>query len=104
MLTVKHIAPSGHETIWPAIRVSYQPALPGRTHTDFGSDPTIFIDRPGERGLVDTIDVGANGMWYVMNEQGKTVARYELEAGVAATPKATTRTFDIGGSGSGRHD
>lgn len=86
MLTVKHIAVSGHETIWPATRVSYQPKLardkkPAALDCDSSGDipATIFIDRmSGERGLLDTLDIGAEGSFYVMNEQGKTIAKYDL--------------------------
>lgn len=96
MLTVKNIGPAGHENIWPAIRVSYQPPAP----TSFDS-ATIFIDRMGERGMVDTIDIGAPGIWYVMNEQGKTIAKYELpDPAVRPKPAHSTShlTFNTGSS------
>lgn len=86
MLTIKHIEPTGHETIWPAIRVTYQP------ESDFErAPPKMWIDRMGERGLVDTIDIGSAGSFYVMNEQGKTIAKYDL--GGWAKPQPSMAEF-----------
>lgn len=103
MLTVKHIEPSGHETIWPAIRVAYQPKMgsnqkPAPPGCDGSGDiaPCVFIDRMGERGLVDTIPIGSFGSFFVMNEHGKTIARYDLGgwevAGVPAVGGTWTAT------------
>ncbi|MFA5952298.1 MAG: hypothetical protein WC807_18675 [Hyphomicrobium sp.] len=83
MLTVKHIEVTGHETIYAATRVSYQPRrrADGRPYdaldASAASDdiaPCIFIDTP--KG--DTVGLGGFGMFYVMNDAGKTVAKYDL--------------------------
>ena len=102
MLTVKHIETTGHETIWPAIRVTFQPKMnfqckPIPEGCDAAGDraPVIWIDRMGERGLVDTINIGSTGSFYVMNEHGKTIAKYDLggwDAPKAQQPKTFTIT------------
>ncbi|CAN1724422.1 protein of unknown function [Hyphomicrobium sp. 1Nfss2.1] len=83
MLTVKHIEVTGHETIYDATRVAYQPRMraDGEAYS-FGNTAEssddiaacVFIDNP--KG--DTIPLGSFGTFYVMNEAGKTVATYRL--------------------------
>lgn len=80
MLTVKHIEVTGHENIHPATRVSYQPRMERGRAVEPGVDGSevsahcVFIDTP--KG--DTIALGSFGSVYVMNDAGKTVAKYEL--------------------------
>jgi hypothetical protein len=72
MLTVKHMEVTGHENIYPAARVSYQPRQAVGEPNILA--PCVFIDTP--KG--DTIPLGSWGTFYVMNEAGKTVAKYDL--------------------------
>jgi hypothetical protein len=74
MLSVKHIEISNHETILPAVRVSCQPG----SHE--GPAPMIvFVE--DERGNVRDI---RDGTVYVMNDAGKTVAKYFIPTSMLA--------------------
>lgn len=79
MLTVKHIKPSGCESIHLATEVRYDC---GSGEDSIASAPTIWIDTPSG----DTQSVGSWGTFFVMNEAGKTVARYNLGGTVAPGP------------------
>jgi hypothetical protein len=70
MLTVKHRLPSGHEYVVETKRVSYQPSS---SIEDTPAVRTVFIEH--EDGSVAPFDTG---VFYVMNEAGNTVAKYEL--------------------------
>lgn len=72
MLTVKHIEPSGHESIHPAVRVSFQPRA--QLEDKSWAAQCVFIDTP----KMETIALGSWGAIYVMNDAGKTVAKYDL--------------------------
>jgi hypothetical protein len=83
MLTVKHMEITGHENIYPAVRVSYQPRQRADGSAYDAQDPNassddiaacVFIDTP--KG--DTVCLGSWGAFYVMNDAGKTVAKYDL--------------------------
>jgi len=95
MLTVKHMEVSGHENIYPAARVSYQPRHQRKAET-MGEPDTVaacvFIDTP--KG--DTIPLGSFGTFYVMNEAGKTVAKYDL--GGWPGPTAVGKSFTVTGN------
>ena len=69
MFSVKYIRISGHEEIYPALRVSYHPK-----DTDPQELPAcVFMDKPdgSTQQLLD-------GTIFVMNDMGKTVSRYDL--------------------------
>jgi hypothetical protein len=69
MLTVRHIYASGHEEIHLTNRVSFQPFS-----AEGGSPPkTVFWERQ-DGSTVPLTD----GSVYVMNDLGKTVAKYSL--------------------------
>lgn len=75
MLTIRHIEPTGHETVLQTMRVTMHPT----DGVNLGA-PTVFYDRPdGGTSLVE------EGVVYVMNDLGKTVAKYEL--GSSAVPR-----------------
>lgn len=84
MLTVKQIWQNGNETVYPARSVRY----------DIGSDrqagepgPTVWIEAPiGEGQGGETPH--QFGTFYVMNDNGKTVASYYLD-GPETQPKMT---------------
>jgi hypothetical protein len=69
MLTIRHIEPSGHETILQTKRVTSQPA--DQIH---GGERIIFYEK--DDGSTLPIESGAV---YVMNDNGKTVATYHLD-------------------------
>lgn len=68
MLTVKHVEPTGHETIHEATDVSSAPA------DRFGEAVNrVFYTRANSE-----VEGITSGTVYVMNEAGKTVAVYRL--------------------------
>lgn len=70
MLTVKHLAPDGAETIYEAHRVVTEPLPTGeRGHNHW----RVRIDE-ASTGWLDL----AGGMAYVMNELAHTMAKYHL--------------------------
>lgn len=74
-LTVRHLEPSGHESITQAISVSYQP---GNNTPERGDEKPLLI----AFGVPDSMGEGhcnyGSGTVYVMNEAGATVAKYDL--------------------------
>lgn len=79
MLTVKHVHASGNESIHIAREVRYDCGSAPDSITDA---PTLWIDTPSG----DTQALGSWGTFFVMNEAGKTVARYNLGGIVAPGP------------------
>ena len=76
MLTVKHISLSGCEAIYPAFTVE---ALPDC------DTPNVIRDQRPKRLLIRNADYSeltqlTGGTVFVMNEAGRTVARYDLGA------------------------
>lgn len=73
MMTIKHITPSGAEFVFPATRINYVPLdatrLKGRDEP-----PATLWHYNAEGSAVPITD----GSVYVMNEHGRTVARYTL--------------------------
>jgi hypothetical protein len=69
MLTVKHIEPSGHETVMEIRRATLQP------------DPrTLFLE------MADgTVKGLTEGRFFIMNNAGQTVARYVLDVEMKAS-------------------
>lgn len=80
MLTVKHVEVTGHQNLYPATRVSFQPRMLNGQEVDDHvagkgvSAPNVFIDTP--KG--DTLCLGSWGAFYIMNETGKTVQKWDL--------------------------
>lgn len=66
MLSVKQISTSGIESVFEASRVSYVPTGNGKLETLF----TENADGSTNSFLA--------GKYYIMNESGKTVAKYDL--------------------------
>ena len=71
MLTIKHIEMDGHESVMSAVSVSFNAEK--NELTGFGSPG------PDEGSRKDGVIVYGSGHIYVMNENGKTVAAYNLE-------------------------
>jgi hypothetical protein len=69
MLTINHIEANGHQSIRQAKWVSYDPDTKQLTAGN------AIMDVKTEEQHHDTF---ANGRIYVMNENGKTVATYNL--------------------------
>ena len=68
MLTVKHVRLSGQEDLYQSVTVWYSP---------------IENQTPDGRPAMITMDLGdplTGGTVFVMNDAGKTVARYDLGA------------------------
>lgn len=78
MMTVKHILPTGEEFVYPTTHVNFVPVP-----TKHGSPPppTGSVWRYDDEGRSYEM---SEGFVYVMNNLGKTVARYALET---ETPK-----------------
>jgi hypothetical protein len=80
MLSVRHIQLSGHEDIYLTPRVSFQPEMdnPSQNNavpTVSKTPTTIWIDCPG--GATKALN---GGTIFVMNDAGKTIARYDIGA------------------------
>ncbi|RVG88687.1 hypothetical protein [Sinorhizobium meliloti] len=73
MMTVKHIDNSGEEFVYPTTHVNFIPAAIKPP----ASSVSASVWRYAEDGRAYEID---NGSVYVMNEHGRTVARYMLSA------------------------
>lgn len=79
MLTVKVIHPDGIQEIFPVVEVKATPRI-STTAALQGMD--VYFERGGTKGLCQV----SAGSVFVMNDSGKTVARYDL--GNAADEKA----------------
>ena len=66
MLTVKHVEPTGHESIMTTPRIGYQPAIKERKQPEI-----VFVEREG-RPVFEIV----SGSVYVMNDKGSTVSVY----------------------------
>lgn len=86
--TVKHIQESGHEDIYPAAKVSYQPTI-GNWFS------SCFIDD----GTGSSLQKIYGGTVFVMNEQGKTVSRYDLCAIVGENHESNSQPPKAHGEG-----
>ena len=79
MLTVKHVHASGNESIHVAREVRFDRGAAPDSITDA---PTLWIDTP----TGDTQALGSFGTFFVMNDAGRTIARYNLGGVVAPGP------------------
>lgn len=73
-LTVRHLEPSGHESITQAISVSFQPG----TNPPGDNEDTQLIAFGVPNPVSDGCNRYASGTVYIMNEAGATVAKYDL--------------------------
>mgnify|MGYP003427775803 CR=1 FL=1 len=71
MFTVKHTSPEYVDTVYSAAQVRFDP-----TNPNAGTPETVWLSG-GEEGNLPPI---TNGVVYVMNDAGSTVAKYDLEA------------------------
>ncbi|WP_395451177.1 hypothetical protein ACHMW7_16120 [Aminobacter sp. UC22_36] len=72
MLTIKHIQISGEEMIYASPIVNYVP------YADFGRcPPTLWIEPVGHVSAGTRFPL-TGGTCFVMNDNGKTIGRYEL--------------------------
>jgi len=73
MLSVKHIHPNGSEEIMPAKYVRYEPKQESPPDAPPSLAACVWICAP------DGHEHGCHwGSFFVMNDHGKTVARYDL--------------------------
>jgi|JI10StandDraft_1071094.scaffolds.fasta_scaffold01299_17 hypothetical protein len=82
MFTIKHIDSSNHEHLWearPGICFAPDTVVHG-THVP----PTVHFTAPD--GVISSIDTGTV---YVINEVGKTIARYHLTVGAGTVQHQT---------------
>jgi hypothetical protein len=77
MLTVKHIEKNGYESLTPAKVVTFTPAKSAHPDANNPHDEVIAFGVP--MPVSDGCNRYGNGMIYVMNEAGSTVARYNLD-------------------------
>jgi hypothetical protein len=66
VLTIKHVEPNGHESIEESIFATY--------------DPGVGPSTAGELRVNCSKGFYSEGIVYVMNESGKTIAKYDLDA------------------------
>lgn len=89
MLTIKHVMPNGHEEIYSAIRAGATKTAiavndcPGQFHIEAPNGNIVILGGEGD------------GIFYVMNENGKTVGKYDLGPDNCVETPAVGRT--IGG-------
>jgi hypothetical protein len=74
MFTVKHIDSGGEERIFEAEKVRFTPGTPGTPECSQAPKTLWVLDPPG---ISDWPVTG--GTVFVMNENGKTVGRYDLD-------------------------
>lgn len=72
MMSLKHVALSGEEYVYPTTHVNFIPAAVKNC-----APATAGLWRYDEDGRAHEID---NGLVFVMNEHGRTVARYMISA------------------------
>jgi hypothetical protein len=78
MLTVKHVMPDGHEEIYAAVRAGATKAAitanepRGQFHIETAKGDIVILGGEGD------------GVFYVMNDAGKTVAKYDFNPPQAA--------------------
>lgn len=84
MLTVKQVAPGGHETIRETRTVSAEPAPTDPSDAQMGLIGRVFWER--EDGGMSFFETGTI---YVMNEAGKTVSVYHLAGWAEPVTEAT---------------
>ena len=73
MLTVKHIENDGNESIVQCEKVTF---IPHEKEKPFGLDQVVAWDT--DRNVKDGNHTYTSGRIFVMNDQGATVAKYEL--------------------------
>lgn len=72
MMTVKHITLSGAETLFQTKQARFTPAKQGESDV---APPTVWFEAENGAELPLT-----GGTVFVMNDSGKTVARYDIGA------------------------
>ncbi len=78
MMTVKHITLSGEEFVYPTSHVNFVPASAvGQQGTNSEYKPKDAVWRYDADGRAFEL---SGGTVFVMNEHGKTVARYDIGA------------------------
>lgn len=89
MFSVRHIQPTGEECLYLAKQVRYTPA-------NFQHSPDS-VGGTAEHVWLDFPDGGTQafawGEFFVMNETGKTVARYDLGGWPEQNPRTGNRAF-----------
>lgn len=88
MMTIKHITPSGEEFVYPATHVNYVPA-DAAEHFPGNPAPCTSLWRYDADGRAHQV---LGGTAFVMNEHGKTVARYDLSASGPLTMGSMSRS------------
>lgn len=94
MLTVKHMEVTGAEVVYSAEKAGFQPrtgpdgkpADPREGGTGYSAAYVFIEDAKGER-----TPIGHWGTFYVVNEAGKTVAKYELGGWITGPGTQTDR-------------
>lgn len=76
MLTIKHISLSGEEMLYTSPIANY---VPSRATERVGDPATVWIE-PGSHVTAGTRYPLTGGTIFVMNDHGKTVARYDIGA------------------------
>lgn len=75
MLTVKHVEKSRHEGITQAETVVFDPATGASNEYPNGQVVAFGVPQP----TADGCNRYGNGVVYVMNDRGSTVAKYNLD-------------------------
>ena len=75
MLTVRHVEKDGHEGVTEASSVHFDPAI--GANREYPNGQVVAFGVPEH--VADGCNRYANGVIYVMNENGSTVARFNLD-------------------------
>jgi hypothetical protein len=92
MMTIKHVDLHGEEFVYPTTHINFVPA--SAKNCAPASDSLWRYDEEGRASEI------TDGRAYVMNEHGKTVARYDLsDISLAKLAQPTGRPIGSGGIG-----
>lgn len=116
MYTIKHVEATGHEHVFPCTHAGYQPDMM-QPNSNVPVRAQVFafgVPGPDEGAKINGCLTFDCGLVYVMNDSGKTVARYHLgqhdiPAGIGsplvAPPRLRTqRDYPCGCSAAGEGD
>ena len=85
MFTITHELSDGQQEVFSAVQVQYRPF----TEENGNSAGVHFLCSPDEAGPGIAAGHVKTGTIYVMNDEGKTVARYHLPSDSCDPPKSS---------------
>lgn len=74
MFTIKHVSPTGAESLYEAIEVNFTPAFSDQLANNAAATNVVWYTTPETKEIKSI----SNGRVYVTNEAGATVAKYDM--------------------------